>query len=171
MKIPVPDAAVAEYAARIRAGISLGTLFPARMSECDFTDDQRRLIRQARSDRKASQKSVHPDAAHLSPNGKPVMEPKRPTPSSLKTTKPKALTKLQKMLYLQAGRCFFCGEALKEEDASIEHLNPKSRGGTSAEDNEVVCHSSLNETFGALDLKRKFEFVLKSAGKFACPRK
>ena len=73
------------------------------------------------------------------------------------------------MLYLQSNRCFFCGEPLKEEDASIEHLNPKSRGGTSSEDNEVVCHASLNETFGAMDLKRKFAFVLQSNGSFKCP--
>jgi hypothetical protein len=33
--------------------------------------------------------------------------------------------------YQQSDRCFFCGELLKEEDASIEHLHPKSRGGTS----------------------------------------
>jgi hypothetical protein len=85
--------------------------------------------------------------------------------------KPKALTKLRKMLYLLSGRCFFCGQLLSEEEASIEHLNPKSRGGTSTEDNEVVCHDSLNETFGAMDLKQKFAFVLRSAGSFKCPRK
>lgn len=78
-------------------------------------------------------------------------------------------TKLSKMLYLQSGRCFFCGEPLRESDASIEHLNPTSRGGTRTEDNEVVCHASLNATFGSMDLKRKFEFALKAAGKFKCP--
>jgi 5-methylcytosine-specific restriction endonuclease McrA len=85
--------------------------------------------------------------------------------------KPRALSKLGKMLYLQSGRCFFCGQPLKEADASIEHLNPKSRGGSSTEDNEVVCHASLNETFGSMDLKHKFAFVLKSAGSFTCPKK
>lgn len=84
--------------------------------------------------------------------------------------KPRPASKLAKMLYLQSGRCFFCGDLLKEEDASIEHLNPRSKGGPSTEDNEVVCHRSLNATFGDLDLKRKFEFVLKSAGKFQCPK-
>lgn len=83
--------------------------------------------------------------------------------------KPKVLSKLSKMLYLQSGRCFFCGEPLREEDASIEHLNPTSKGGTRTEDNEVVCHATLNETFGNMDLKRKFEFTLKAAGKFKCP--
>ncbi len=41
--------------------------------------------------------------------------------------KPKGLSKLGRMLYLQSGRCFFCGEPLREEDASIEHLNPTLR--------------------------------------------
>lgn len=94
-------------------------------------------------------------------------EPTRTDPS--RAQKPKVLSKLSKMLYLQSGRCFFCGEPLLEEDASIEHLNPTSRGGTRSEDNEVVCHATLNETFGSMDLKRKFEFTLKAAGKFKCP--
>lgn len=81
----------------------------------------------------------------------------------------KGLSKLRKMLYLQSDRCFFCGEPLQEEDASIEHLNPLSRGGTKTEDNEVVCHKLLNETFGQLDLKSKFAFVLRSNGSFRCP--
>jgi hypothetical protein len=46
-------------------------------------------------------------------------------------------------------------------DASIEDLNPKSREGTSTEDNEIVCHKSLNQVFGAMDLKAKFSFVLR----------
>jgi hypothetical protein len=89
------------------------------------------------------------------------------TPSPTHKQKPRS--KLSKMLYLQSGRCFFCGEPLREEDASIEHLNPTSKGGTRTDDNEVVCHASLNETFGSMDLKKKFEFTLKSAGNFKCP--
>jgi hypothetical protein len=82
---------------------------------------------------------------------------------------PAALTKMQKMLYLQHGRCFFCGEPLDASEASIEHLNPKARGGTSTEDNEVVCHATLNQTFGDMNLKQKFEFILRSTGPIKCP--
>jgi hypothetical protein len=94
---------------------------------------------------------------------KPLAETKPPT------EKQKSLTKLQKMLYLQLGRCFFCGELLTASEASIEHLNPKAKGGTSTDDNEVVCHATLNHTFGSMGLKQKFEFVLKNAGSFTCP--
>lgn len=171
MKTTVTDEAVAKYAASVRAGIPTTDLFPTRMLDCAFTEEQRQVIRQARGDRKASQNVAMAQSgssiatkAHV--NGS---SPKQTVPTKIQ--KPKGLSKLGKMLYLQSGRCFFCGEALQEEEASIEHLNPKSRGGTSAEDNEVVCHKSLNETFGAMDLKHKFAFVLKSAGAFKCPRK
>lgn len=93
-----------------------------------------------------------------------------PTPAPPVAPKAKALSKLRKMLYLQSGRCFFCGEPLREEEANIEHLNPLSKGGTRTEDNEVACHATLNETFGSMELKRKFEFTLKASGKFKCPR-
>jgi 5-methylcytosine-specific restriction endonuclease McrA len=169
MKIQVSDAAVADYAARLRARLPLGNLFPARMSDCDFTEGQRQVIRQARADRRSSQKSGgdHPETA-LPTNKQTKVRSLGEAPAP-EPRKPKPLSKLRKMLYLQSGRCFFCGETLKEEDASIEHLNPKSRGGTSTEDNQVVCHASLNETFGAMALKEKFGFVLRSAGSFRCP--
>jgi 5-methylcytosine-specific restriction endonuclease McrA len=171
MKTPVSDASVAEYAKRLRAGGPLGQVFPNAMSECAFTEQQREEIRKARLDRRRTQKSAPAQSDTAKQTNKPTKTSSLVTASLPKSDIPKASSKLRKMLYLQSGLCFFCGEPLKEEDASIEHLYPKSRGGKSAEDNEVVCHKSLNETFGALDLKRKFAFVLKSAGSFRCPEK
>ncbi len=163
MKYPVEDSQVDEYAARLRAGIPPGIMFPAPMSECDFTPSQREKIRQARVENKALGKNGKAPIAQLQiqQNGS---SPTFPQPKMLKP-----LTKLGKMLYLQGGNCFFCGRGLKEEDASIEHLNPKSRGGASTEDNEVVCHKTMNQVFGDMDLKRKFEFVLKAKAAFCCP--
>jgi len=163
MKTPVTDAAVDEFVGKIRAGVPTGKVFPGKMSECDFTPIQRESIRKVRAERRALQK-----------NGKPTAAPpqKQPDPRLPVVPEPsvsKALTKLSKMLYLQGGTCFFRGRPLIEVDASIEHLNPKSRGGTSTEDNEVVCHKILNYAFGNMDLKRKFEFVLKTKGAFRCP--
>ncbi len=90
-------------------------------------------------------------------------------PAKPVTSKAKSMSKLECMLFLQHGKCFFCGEPLLIADASIEHLNPKSRGGSSSEDNEVVCHKALNQVFGDLDLKRKFAYTLRNAGQFKCP--
>lgn len=169
MKTSVSDEMVAEYARRVRAGTPLGKVFPGPMSDCAFTPSQREVIRQARHDRKLSHKAAEARPVNGSVLKSSTKTLDRVTTASPAPTKPKAISKLAKMLYLQSGRCFFCGEPLQEEDASIEHLNPKSRGGASIEENEVVCHRSLNETFGGMDLKRKFAFVLKSAGSFKCP--
>ncbi len=141
------------------------------MSDCEFTASQRETIRQARADRKADQKNGKTKPVTAIPSNHPVATPVTPAAPPTKPQPTKSLAKLGRLLYLQSGRCFFCGELLPETDASVEHLNPKSRGGTSTEDNEVVCHKSLNQVFGAMDLKHKFEFVLKSAGSFKCPKK
>lgn len=141
------------------------------MSDCDFTEPQRQVIRQARADKKALQKNAIAPPKNASGTQKPVKVSPPAIAVAPKIQKSKSLSKLGKILYLQSGLCFFCGEHLKEEDSSIEHLNPKSRGGSGTEDNLVVCHKSLNETFGAMDVKRKFAFVLKSTGAFKCPEK
>jgi 5-methylcytosine-specific restriction endonuclease McrA len=163
MKTPVTDAAVDLYVDRMRAGGPLGKVFPGKLSECDFTPNQREKIRKARTDKRALQKRAKSIIARFDAKPNPKLLPGSQTKS------PKILTKLRKMLYLQGGNCFFCGMLLSEDNASIEHLNPKSRGGPSAEDNEVVCHRTLNHAFGNMDLKRKFEFILKAKGIFRCP--
>ena len=143
----------------------MGQVFPGPMSECEFTDKQREVIRLARAEKKAAMKNgkVPPPPA---PRATPASKTALPKPPATHT-----LSKLGRLLYLQSNRCFFCGEPLSEADASIEHLNPQSRGGTKTEDNEVVCHKTLNHVFGNMDLKHKFAFVLKSAGSFKCPKK
>jgi len=171
MKEPVSDDSVQEYVNRLRNGTPLGKLFPAKMSDCAFTDSQRELIRVARSERKARQKEMQ---AHVLPPGSetsPVVKEASAIDLPPQGTKTRPLTKLRRMLYLQSGRCFFCGQPLSEAEASVEHLVPRSHGGPSSVENEVVCHSSLNETFGDMGVKQKMEFVLRSAGAFVCPKR
>jgi hypothetical protein len=134
------------------------------MSECEFTAEQRDVIRLARLNKRVAKKN---GKSPTQPVAKSVPPPKA---DSAKPHGTPSLSKLGRMLYLQSGRCFFCGEPLLEADASIEHLNPTSRGGTKTPDNEVVCHKTLNHVFGDMDLKNKFAFVLQSAGKFKCPK-
>jgi hypothetical protein len=171
MKKPVNDALVAEYAKRLRAGTPLGEVFPWPVSECEFTEAQRALIKQAQDVRAKLKQKPKPRPTTPPQAPKPVVATKPAGPVQPTAPKTQSLTKLEKMLYLQQGNCFFCGEKLALADANIEHLHPMSLGGTRTDDNEVVCHKSLNETFGNLTLKRKFEFVLKSAGAFQCPKK
>lgn len=165
MKHTVTDADVNRWADLIRAGLPTNEVFPSKMSDCAFTDAQKEVIRKVRVKRKARIKALK------LANGTPKKEVSSPMPAALPAeVKVRASNKLQKMLYMQHGKCFFCGEASAESDASIEHLQPLSRGGTRTEDNEVVCLRSLNATFGHLDLKRKTEFILRSAGQFRCPK-
>ena len=165
MKTIVTDEAVNKWADCLRAGLPTSNVFPVKMSDCDFTDAQRELIRKARAEKKAEIKTLKKASQPQAIIKKLKSSDAAPTES-----KSKPLTKLRKMLYLQSGKCFFCGEALTEAEASIEHLQPLSHGGRRAEDNEVVCHKSLNETFGQMDLKRKIEFVLRSSSNFRCPQ-
>lgn len=184
MKHPVNDALVAEFAKRLRSGGPLGEVFPYPPSECDFTETQKQWIKEAKEAQKARKKLLKKTKTAEPQPAPKTGDPKSPVPPATKTIAPKppalvptpaakahSLNKLEKMLYLQQGKCFFCGEKLTLAEANIEHLHPLSKGGTRTEDNEVVCHKTLNETFGNLPLKQKFEFVLKAAGSFRCPKK
>ena len=195
MKKPVHDDLVAEYVKRLRSGGPVGQVFAYPLNECDFTRAQKKLIGEAHAARQKILNKLNPKPATASlPQAKGTPKtavpktdaPKLVTPKSVATLpksaapkppapapapKPKTLKKLEKMLYLQGGKCFFCGEKLGLADANIEHLHSLSKGGKREADNEVVCHKTLNETFGNLPLKQKFEFVLKAAGSFRCPKK
>lgn len=81
------------------------------------------------------------------------------------------LTKLQKLLLQQEGRCFYCGEILKEEAANLDHINPRSHGGGNGQHNLVACHRTQNTAFRDMSMKDKFAYVLKMAGHFKCPGK
>jgi hypothetical protein len=115
-----------------------------------------------------------------------VPTPKVPVPTKAVTQKPAVppvakaqppdkpvtgkQTKLEKLLYQQSNKCFFCGRVLSKAEASIEHLQPKSGGGNNADGNVVACCVALNRTFGNISLKEKVRIILDKAGHFACPK-
>ena len=80
-----------------------------------------------------------------------------------------ATTPLERLLFLQGGRCFFCRLALPKAEASIEHLQAVSGGGTNHDDNCVACCKTLNRVLGSMPLKAKIEVVLNQKGDFVCP--
>ena len=80
-----------------------------------------------------------------------------------------AASKLDQLIFAQGGKCFFCGEGISREDASVEHLVPVCREGTNHNDNCVACCKSLNELFGSVALKEKIRIILNQGGKFVCP--
>lgn len=112
-------------------------------------------------------------AAPLKPAAVPIAKvapAAKASPAATKPISPKATTKLEKLLFLQSNKCFFCGRELTKSEASIEHLQPKSGGGNNADGNVVACCVTLNRTFGHISLKEKVRIILDKAGSFTCPK-
>ena len=80
------------------------------------------------------------------------------------------MSKLQRILFLQGQRCFFCEHQIPAGEESLEHLVPVSHGGPDRHDNVVVCCKALNNVFGSISIKEKVRAVLKQNGSFVCPR-
>jgi 5-methylcytosine-specific restriction endonuclease McrA len=80
-----------------------------------------------------------------------------------------ATTKLQRMMFLQGRRCYFCARTIPTEEASVDHLVPSSAGGLDHSDNLVACCKTLNAMFGNMSVKEKIRVVLNQRGTFTCP--
>jgi hypothetical protein len=76
---------------------------------------------------------------------------------------------LDRLLFAQRGLCFFCQKPLPKTEASIEHLVAKANDGSDRPDNCVACCKSLNQMFGSMSLKEKFQVFLNRKEHFQCP--
>lgn len=76
---------------------------------------------------------------------------------------------LDRLLFVQGGLCFFCKQPLPRDDASVEHLQAVTNGGTNGDDNCVACCKAVNALLGSMSIKQKFEVVLNQKGHFRCP--
>lgn len=79
------------------------------------------------------------------------------------------MKQLERLLFLQGSRCFFCGENIPEGKASVEHLVASSNGGAKDDENCVVCCKAVNAALGNLSIKAKLQVVLNQQGQFTCP--
>ena len=79
------------------------------------------------------------------------------------------MKQLERLLFLQGHRCFFCGHSIPAGEASVEHLVATSNGGAKEDENCVVCCKSINIALGHLSVKAKLQVVLNHRGSFACP--
>lgn len=59
-----------------------------------------------------------------------------------------------------SGRCAYCGTLLAEEEATVDHINPVSKGGCSSNANLVASCKACNSSKGARTLE---EFRLRCA--------
>lgn len=80
------------------------------------------------------------------------------------------MTPLDRLLFQQGQRCFFCNRTIPKNEASVDHLVPVSAGGTDRRDNLVACCKALNQMFGDMTVKEKLRVVLNQNGKFTCPQ-
>lgn len=76
---------------------------------------------------------------------------------------------LDRLLFAQGGRCFFCNAPLDKLDASVEHLVASANGGKSDDGNCVACCKTLNQLLGSKSIKDKIQIVLNQRGDFHCP--
>jgi hypothetical protein len=79
------------------------------------------------------------------------------------------MKQLERLLFLQGHRCFFCGQTIPAVEASIEHLVATSNGGAKDDENCVVCCKAVNLALGHLSVKAKMQAVLNHHGSFSCP--
>ncbi len=77
--------------------------------------------------------------------------------------------RLERLMFVQGGNCFFCKSPVAKADASIEHLFASANGGGNNDENCVACCKALNAVLGSLSLKEKFQVVLNQKGNFKCP--
>ena len=79
------------------------------------------------------------------------------------------MKQLERLLFLQGNRCFFCGDPIPAGEASVEHLVATSNGGAKEDENCIVCCKAVNAALGNLPIKAKLQAVLNQHGQFVCP--
>lgn len=76
---------------------------------------------------------------------------------------------LDRLMFAQGGRCFFCKQPLPKAEASVEHLVASANGGNNHDENCVACCKAVNALLGSMSLKEKIQVVLNQKGQFKCP--
>lgn len=76
---------------------------------------------------------------------------------------------LNRLLFLQGGKCFFCGKNLDRSKASVEHLLAKASGGDNMDGNCVAVCKTVNQMLGCLSLKEKLRVIMLNSPNFYCP--
>jgi hypothetical protein len=78
------------------------------------------------------------------------------------------MKQLERLLLFQHYKCFFCNHPIPKGQASVEHLDPLSKGGKKSDDNSVACCKTLNIALGSLPLREKFRIILGHKGASGC---
>ena len=81
------------------------------------------------------------------------------------------MANVAKLLIIQGSKCFYCGNKLTLEDATVDHVIPKAFGGDNTEANTVACCHSINQAFGNATPKEKLTAIINAGGRIECPQK
>ena len=79
------------------------------------------------------------------------------------------MKQLERLLFLQGNRCFFCQQFIPVGEASVEHLAATSNGGAKDDENCVACCRAVNAALGNLSVKAKLQAIVNQRGGFVCP--
>ena len=79
------------------------------------------------------------------------------------------MKQLERLLFLQGNRCFFCSQPIPDGEASVEHLIATSNGGPKDDENCIVCCKAVNAALGNISIKSKLQAILNQRGAFNCP--
>ncbi len=81
------------------------------------------------------------------------------------------MKKLNALLFQQGGKCFYCDELLDINEASIDHIIPRAKGGKDELDNLVVCCKYANHAFGDCSPKQKMLVIKEIRNSFGLCQK
>jgi hypothetical protein len=81
------------------------------------------------------------------------------------------MANVAKLLMLQGGKCFYCGNKLALDEATVDHVIAKALGGDNSEGNTVACCHSINQAFGNATPKEKLAALINAGGRIECPPK
>jgi hypothetical protein len=69
------------------------------------------------------------------------------------------MKKINTLLFNQGGKCFYCNGILDINEATIDHVIPRAKGGTDDTDNLVVCCRYANQAFADCSPKHKMVVI------------
>jgi len=69
------------------------------------------------------------------------------------------MKKLNALLFNQGGKCFYCNAVLDINEATIDHVIPRAKGGTDDMYNLVVCCKYANHAFADYSPKHKMAVI------------
>lgn len=93
----------------------------------------------------------------------------RPANKVERTTKGarKRMAKVRRLIKRDGALCIYCGDALTEEAATIEHVVPLSQGGPDRLINMALACSGCNHGLGDLPAAKKIAYALAKRGQEA----